>query len=138
MPHSYTRMTEGEWQQVLPLLGRIKPERLTAAHGHLVKGRTLAEAGEQFGLSRQNVHDVVQRVLEKRARLVEADTAAGEGIPRGWVRLTLDVPRKAAPYVQRFAVAVAHGIPIKEALVQHAPKSVGREPKRKRREKTRR
>ena len=129
MARSYTRMTEGEWRQVLPLLGRIKPERLKAAHDHLVQGLSMALAGEPFALSRQNVHDVVQRVLEKRLRLVEVDTAAGEGVPSGWVRLTVDVPMAKAIYVRRFAAAMAHDVPIEKALAD-APKSSLRKARR--------
>ncbi len=122
MARSYKRMTDLEWQQVLPLLHRMKETRLQAAYDHLVRGHSLAVAGERAGMTRQNVHDVVTRVLERQLRLAESESALHAGVRRGWLRLTLDVPRPVVKYVQRFAAAVAHGVPVATAVEAHAPK----------------
>ena len=122
MAKSRIQMTEQEWQRVLPLMGSIAPERLDAAHKHLVKGLSLARAGEAAGMFRQGVHDVVHRVLSKSLALAESDSAAHGGVRQGWLRLTVDVPKPMARYVRRFAAAVAHGVPVETALVAHAPK----------------
>ena len=126
MAKSRIQVTEHEWQRVLPLLGSISAERLAAAHKHLVKGLSLARAGEPAGMSRQDVHGVVQRVLGRSLRLAESDSAAHGGVPKGWLRLTVDVPKPMARYVRRFAAAVAHGVPVETALAAHAPKAAAR------------
>lgn len=122
MPQFFQRMTEREWLQVLPLLRRLKVERRNAAYNHVVKGLSLARAGEPYGLRRQSVHDVVQRVLEKQQRLSESNLVKEAGVRKGWVRLTLDVPASAAKYVKRFAGALAQGVPVATALATHTPK----------------
>lgn len=124
MARSFLRMTEREWQQVLPFLQRLTNNRRDAAYRHLVKGLSLAVAGEPYDLRRQSVHDVVQRVLAKRLQMAESDSAKGEGVKKGWVRLTLDVPAAKARHVQRFAAAVAMGVPPADAAAAHAPKHV--------------
>jgi hypothetical protein len=91
-----------------------------------VRGHSLASAGERAGMTRQNVHDVVTRVLERQMRLAESDSALHAGVRRGWLRLTLDVPRPMAKFVQRFAAAVAHGVPVGTAVAAHAPKTATR------------
>jgi hypothetical protein len=101
-------MTEHEWRQLLPLMRRIKPERLKAAYNRLVKGDTLEAAGEIAGISRQGVHDLVTDILEKQMRLHESHNAAQTGIPEGWVRVTVDIPASAVAEVQRFATTLAH------------------------------
>lgn len=122
MQRSFTRMTEREWQQLLPLISRMKPSRIDAAHRHLVLGLSLAKAGEPAGVSRQNVHDSVQRILAHHGRLDESNTAAQGGVRKGWVRITVDVPAAVAVNVRRFATAVAHKVPVAEAMAAHAPK----------------
>lgn len=124
MARTFLRMTDREWRQVLPFLNRLTSDRREAAYRHLVKGLSLAIAGEPYNLRRQSVHDVVQRVLEKWSRLTESDSAKGEGVKKGWVRLTLDVPAANARNVQRFAAAVAMGVTQAEATAAHTPKSV--------------
>lgn len=127
------RMTEQEWKQVLPLLNRIKEKRLKAAYDHLVGGESLARAGAGSGMTRQSVHDVVSRVLDKRLRLAESEAAMHAGVRRGWLRLTLDVPRPMAKYVQRFAAALAHGVAVEQALAAHTPNKRTSATQRKRR-----
>jgi TrfB plasmid transcriptional repressor len=125
MARAYTpRMTEQEWKQVLPLLKRIKEKRLKAAYDHLVGGESLARAGAAAGMTRQSVHDVVSRVLDK--------AAMHAGVRRGWLRLTLDVPRPVAKYVQRFAAALAHGVAVEQALAAHTPNKRSSATQRKR------
>lgn len=111
-------MTEREWQQVLPLLRRFKPTRLAAAHLVLVRGETLTRAGEVYGLHKQAVDDVVQRILERRLVLAEVDEATHTGVRPGWVRLTFDVPQRRAKYVRQFATSVSLGMPLHEVLEQ--------------------
>jgi hypothetical protein len=126
MAKSRIQMTQHEWQRVLPLMGKIAPERLAAAHKHLVKGLSLARAGEAAGMFRQDVHDVVRRVLSKSLALSESDAVAHGGVPKGWLRLTVDVPKPMARYVRRFAAAVAHGESVEAALAAHTPKKTHR------------
>jgi hypothetical protein len=101
----------------------MKPSRLDAAHRHLVLGYSLAKAGEPAGVTRQNVHDSVQRILAHFGRLDESIAAAQGGVRKGWVRITVDVPADMAVHVRRFAVAVAHKVPLAEATLAHTPKA---------------
>ena len=94
------RMTDHEWQQLLPLMRRIRPERLKAAYNRLVKGESLEAAGEIAGMTRHGVHDLVAGILVKQSRLHESRHAAEAGIPKGWIRLTVDVPATAVAELQ--------------------------------------
>jgi hypothetical protein len=102
------RMTDHEWQQLLPLMRRIRPERLKAAYNRLVKGESLEAAGEIAGMTRHGVHDLVAGILVKQSRLHESRHAAEAGIPKGWIRLTVDVPATAVAELQQFVTALAH------------------------------
>jgi hypothetical protein len=101
-------MTDHEWQQLLPLMRRIRPERLKAAYNRLVKGESLEAAGEIAGMTRHGVHDLVAGILVKQSRLHESRHAAEAGIPKGWIRLTVDVPATAVAELQQFVTALAH------------------------------
>lgn len=97
------QLTEQEWERVLPLLENVKAERRQAAYNRLVKGMTLAKAGEPYGYTRQDVSELASRVLDKHAKLTSIPQPAA---PRGWVRIELVVPRRHVIDVRRMVEAL--------------------------------
>lgn len=99
-----SQLTEEEWKRLLPLLSNIKPERQQAAYNRLVKGMTLVKAGELYGYTRQDVNTIVQRVLDKHAKVQSMPEPAPT--PRGWIRVEFLVPRRQVDEVRRVVAAM--------------------------------
>lgn len=115
------QLTEQEWKRLLPLLDNIKPERQQAAYNRMVKGMTLVKAGELYGYTRQDVNTIVQRVLDKHAKLMSMPEPVP--VPRGWIRVEFLVPRRQVDEVRRVVAAMC---PQPEpAPVSHAKRGVG-------------
>lgn len=90
------RMTALEFAALRPLL-RNEPERVEVARLVLVEGMTHEAAGQQYGLSRQNVSSLMVMVLRVHERFVraqaEADAAVAALLPPGWERATVVAPK---------------------------------------------
>jgi hypothetical protein len=97
-----TTLTEDQWQSLLPWLKRIKPHLLKAAHAVLVKGKSVREAGEPDGLSRQHVHRTVGRVLDWQRRVRANISVKGESLPPGWLTVCFDLPKSKVPAARKF------------------------------------
>lgn len=98
------QLTEEEWKRLLPLLDNIKPERQQAAYNRLVKGMTLVKSGELYGYSRQDVNIIVNRVMEKHAKLASMPDKPKP--PRGWVAVEFVIPRNQIDDVRRVVEAM--------------------------------
>jgi hypothetical protein len=97
-------LTEQEWKRVQPLLKNIDIHRQEAAYNRLVKGMTLAKAGEPYGYSRQDVNLIVMAVMkwyEKLNALPEKPKP-----PKGWVAVEFFVPRNHVVDVRRVVEAM--------------------------------
>ena len=95
------RMTDAEFNHVLPLL-KISSARITAAYQVLVKGEKLQVVGNQFGCSRQAVHDtvnVVWRTFENHGLL---DINHSEIQEDGFVRVSAVLTRFQAFQVNKW------------------------------------
>lgn len=103
------RLTEKEWQQVLPFIARLKTQRRDAAYKHLVKGMSLARAGEAYGMNRQNVFSAVQVILRHQARLLASGMSTNRPVPKGWVRMEVAVPRSQVSTLRKLIDALCGG-----------------------------
>lgn len=97
-------LTEQQWKQVEPLLRNIDARRQAAAYNRLVKGMTLAAAGEPYGYSRQDVALIVKAVMRWRDKL--AGLPDRPRPPRGWVAVEFIVPRHRVEDVRRVVEAL--------------------------------
>jgi hypothetical protein len=98
------RLTEEEWQRLLPLLKNIDVNRQQAAYNRLVKGLTLVKAGEAYGYSRQDVNIIVNAVMRWYDKLMSMPEKPAP--PRGWVRVEFFVPRRHVEEVRRVVDAL--------------------------------
>lgn len=112
------QLTEEEWKRLLPLLENIKPERQHAAYNRLVRGMTLARAGELYGYSRQDVNIIVNQVLKHHEKL--AATPEKPKPPRGWITVEFVVPQKQVDEVRRVVEALCPQ-PVSEAPKEKGP-----------------
>lgn len=104
---SKRRMTAAEFEAVRPLLN-ISAERIEAGRCFLVDGRTLQAVGDQFGWSKQAVHDAVGKIWLAFERHLASQRAEAESLsellPPGWVQVTLAAPRGL---VKKFKAEIA-------------------------------
>lgn len=75
------RLKAKEFDALVPLFSGATPERINAARCVLVDGIGPTEAGEQFGLPKQRVRDIVDKVLR-----------AKDNVPADWVRVNTWLP----------------------------------------------
>jgi hypothetical protein len=101
------RLNESEWRRLLPHIQRLKQHRRDAAYQHLVKGVSLASAGEPHGMSRQNVFHVIKTVEKYLERMQASQTSGAQPLPKGWVRLEVAVPRRLVDTARRLVSALA-------------------------------
>jgi hypothetical protein len=87
------RLTNAEFQEVLPLLHKLSEQRVAMAKAVLVQGRTLQDVADEYSVSRNAVFKAAQkvRIIFSEFRL---NQEAGEFLPPGWIRITLAAPRK--------------------------------------------
>lgn len=87
------RLTEAEFQEILPLLHKLSGQRIAMAKAVLVQGRTLQDVADEFMVSRNAAFKAAQkvRVIFSEFRLSQT---TGEFLPPGWVRITMTAPRK--------------------------------------------
>lgn len=85
-------LTEQEFNDARPRLGRLSLDTLTIAREVLVEGTPQVEVARKHGLSRQRVHGMVTRVQ-----------AAINEIPQGWVRLEIWLPPELVTKVEDMA-----------------------------------
>lgn len=97
-------LTEQQWKQVEPLLRNIDAKRQAAAYNRLVKGTTLAAAGEPYGYSRQDVALIAKAVMKWHDRLKALPDRPP--IPKGWVAVEFVVPRHRVDEVRRVVEAL--------------------------------
>jgi hypothetical protein len=86
-------LTAAEFDSLVRLAPGFSKDQRAVARAVMVKGETLANAGEALGWSRQRVHNAVRR-LERLAETRQAAQAAhGKGqFPEQWERATLSGP----------------------------------------------
>jgi len=75
------RLTAKQFDALVPLLGGVTESRIHAARSVLVDGIGPTEAGDQFGLPKQRVRDIVEKVLRLK-----------DDIPADWVRVNTWLP----------------------------------------------
>lgn len=94
MPRPKRRMSAIEFDAIQVLLPGISKKRRAADRAALVDGVTLAVVGIRFNCSRQAVNTLVNIFCEGLARFHEAQRVmnAGELVPPGWERATLNAP----------------------------------------------
>ncbi|OIS90235.1 TrfB-related DNA-binding protein [Brucella cytisi] len=85
-------LTEQQFNDARPRLGRLSLDTLAIAREVLVDGTPQSEVARKHGLSRQRVHGMVTRVQ-----------AAINEIPQGWVRLEIWLPPELAQKVEDMA-----------------------------------
>ncbi len=85
-------LTEQEFNDARPRLGRLSLDTLTIARAVLVEGKTQTDVARENNLSRQRVHGMVSRVQ-----------VAINNIPMGWVRLEIWLPPELADKVKDMA-----------------------------------
>lgn len=121
-------LTEHEWKRVEPLLGNIDARRRAAAYNRLVKGMTLAAAGEPYGYSRQDVALIVRAVLKWREKLDALPDRPQP--PKGWVAVEFVVPRHRVDDVRRVVEALCPPPkPGQASAPQRPARARGRAPK---------
>ncbi len=114
------RLSEQDWQRLLPLLKNIDINRQEAAHRRLVQGMTMVKAGEPFGYSKQDVHGIVKAVLRWLEKLNSVPDKPAP--PAGWVTIELMVPRKRVDEVRRVVEALCPA-PSRRSPVSDGPES---------------
>lgn len=85
-------MTAADFEQLLPFLKGIDPERIEAARLSLTQSSeyTNPQIAAQFGVTRQAVEKSVNRVWEVYEEWQESQAAAtGKKVPRGWVEVAV-------------------------------------------------
>ena len=91
-----SRMTALEFAAFRPSL-RNDPTRIEVARLVLVEGWTHEAAGQAYGLSRQNVTDLMKLVGKAHERYVsaqeEVDRAVAAMLPPDWERATVVAPK---------------------------------------------
>lgn len=87
------RKTTGqEFNESLPLLRRISPDRINAAKKVMLEGKTLQSVADEFGITRQAVNGSVRAVW---AAILKYRAQKDEGvIPPGWARVTMVAPKR--------------------------------------------
>ena len=85
-------MTPGEFDALLPRLGRLTLDTVKIARAVLVDGMGAAEAGQAHGMTRQRIHAIVKRF----------DAAAKE-FPRNWRKIQVWLPPELAAQVEAMA-----------------------------------
>ncbi len=87
------RLTEADFQEILPLLHKLSDQRIAMAKAVLVHGRTLQDVADEYVVSRNAAFKAAQKVrsIFSEFRLSQV---TGEFLPPGWVRITITAPRK--------------------------------------------
>lgn len=86
------KMTPGEFDALLPRLGRLSLDTVTIARAVLVDGLRPAEAATKHGTSRQRVNTVLRRI-----------EAAQSEYPADWRRVEVWLPPELAAQVEKMA-----------------------------------
>jgi hypothetical protein len=92
MAREKRRMTQADFDAVLPLLKNVSKDRCEAAKSALVDGETLAVVAARHGCSRQAINNTVNTAN------------AGVLLPPGWEQVTLIAPRSL---VEKFRSEIA-------------------------------
>lgn len=92
---SQRRLSADEFKEILPLLQRMKPERVALARLAIVDGYALRLIGEQNGCTRQSVADAVSlvwREVENYRDSQRIAASSGKILPPGWEQATFIAP----------------------------------------------
>lgn len=110
-PQRKRSLTASEFDQLTPWL-EISPIRAKAARLYLVEGMTFARAAEVIRIedghewTRQNVNDCVASVWRTYQKHLES-SAVKTALPKGWVQLTLTMPKSCVDQVHAIIAAAA-------------------------------
>jgi hypothetical protein len=107
MAREKRRMTQADFDAVLPLLKNVSKDRCEAAKSALVDGETLAVVAARHGCTRQAINNTVNTFWQKATDYHEAQRAtanAGVLLPPGWEQVTLIAPRSL---VEKFRSEIA-------------------------------
>jgi hypothetical protein len=101
------RLTPEQWESVLPWLHRFRPDSVVAARAVLVDGKSLREAAEPYGMTRQALHQTVERILAAEDRVRQSkEQGARKTLPAGWVTVSFDMPERHVPAAAEFIEAL--------------------------------
>ncbi|MDB6010588.1 MAG: TrfB plasmid transcriptional repressor [Gammaproteobacteria bacterium] len=118
------RLTPEQWESVLPWLHHFKPHSVVAARAVLVDGKTLREAAKPYGITRQALHQTVERILTAEDRVRQSKEAGSrKALPAGWVTVSFDMPERHVPAAREFIEALcARSSPLKARKGNSAPR----------------
>jgi hypothetical protein len=107
MAREKRRMTQADFDAVIPLLKNVSKDRCDAAKSALVDGETLAVVAARHNCTRQAINNTVNTFWAKATDYYEAQRAtanAGVLLPPGWEQVTLIAPRAL---IEKFRAEIA-------------------------------